>query len=124
MILWKVANDGLEHFFCGNLGKGMCPFAVNEALNEGNVADRDKFVEVLRGRDYDFVLRVFVSHSIDRLTDQEVIEKIPVSYRACIARDAIAGVAWQVLCEMNESTEEVNLDELGRIAFELPIDEE
>lgn len=110
--------------FCGNLGKGMCPFAVNEALNGGNVSDRDKFVEALRGRDYDFVLRVFVYHSIDRLTDKEVLEKIPISYRECVARDAIAGAAWQVLCEMNESTEEVNLDELGRLAFDLTIDDD
>lgn len=102
----------------------MCPFAVNEALNEGNVEDRDKFVEVLRGRDYDFVLRVFVIHSIDRLTDPEVLQRIPTSYRECIARDAIAGAAWQVLCEMNESTEEVNLDELARISFERPFEDE
>lgn len=51
--------DGCERWFgalfCEHVGKGKCAFAVIEALNDGNVADRDCFLGALRGREYDVV---------------------------------------------------------------------
>ena len=104
--------------FCGKLGEGICAMALNEALNEGNINDRDSLLKLLRLRGFNYVLRLYVVHSIDSLTDPEVIRRIPVSYKDCFARGSIADTARVILEEMTED-ELGNLDALGRISFEL-----
>lgn len=66
------------------------------------------------------MLRLYVIHSIDSLTDEEVVERIPTSYRDCVARKFIADAAREVLEEMTED-KVGDLNTLGRISFGLNI---
>lgn len=113
---------GCERWFgplyCGNLGENICAMALNEAIDGGNVSDKEKLKASLRLRGFNYVLRAYVVHSLDSLTDGEVIRKIPVSYRNCLLRNFIACAAMEVLEEMSEDTVG-DLDTMGRISFGL-----
>ena len=109
-------------YYCGGLGESICAMALNEAIDGGSVSDREKLTNSLRLGGFSYVLRMYVVHSIDSLTDNEVIIRIPASYRDCLAREFIADAAKVVLEEMLED-EVGDLNILGRISFELNIED-
>ena len=108
--------------YCGKLGEGICAMALNEAIDGGSVSDKEKLINSLRLRGFSYVLRTYVIHSIDTLTDEEVIRRIPANYRDCLARESIADAAREVLEEMTED-QVGDLNVLGRISFGLNIED-
>ena len=104
---------------CPEVGEGICAFALNDAWpNGGDIRDSKPIVEMLTQAGFTYAAKVYLLHSYEDITDQEVKRFLHPTYATCVARAEIAEMAKRAL-EILTEDEPPDPDTLGRIVFRI-----